>query len=276
MKIWIAAMLWLPVTCLHGQRMVNNFEDIQFWAGTGTNRAALVLEFTTGGAPVSVAWGYRWNGSAVMQNMIFALAGSITGSSQAPPPLAGSDPRLSADVGFFTGLGFYVQSLNFDARGLGGLWPNSQLRIQDDYDLDETYAVVYWRPGNGIWTAQPFGLSANDGIPTLALQNNGWFGIVQGKGTGTYSFVAPFAAPSSIPGPVPVPSTRIERTGAGATVSFVSTAGFNYQLQVKDTLATAGWTNLGAAVAGNGQHMAMTDTTASSRTNRFYRVLISR
>jgi hypothetical protein len=271
------ALTWLFAASLPAQNLVANFDNITFWTGTGSNRAALVLDFDAGGGNrISVAWGYRWDGPAVMEDMLFALAGSITGSSLAPSPQSGSDARLAADVGYFEGYGFFVNSLTFDARGLGGFWPNSRLRIKDDFFGTGTYPAVYFRPGDGTWTPQPFDFSTNDGIPTLALQNGGWFGVVQSEGEETFSFATPFAAPANTPEPIPVPSTLVHRSGTGATVTFTSAAGYYYQLQANTNLAETGWTDVGTAMAGHGQLLTLSDPDAASFTQRFYRVVIFR
>ena len=272
----LGALFLLASTTLSAQTLVANFDNIAFWTGNGSNRAALVLDFEVGGSRLSVAWGYRWDGPAVMQDMLFALAGSIAGSAEAPPPLSGSDARLAVDVGYFAGYGFYVNSVTFDARRLGGTWPSAQLRIEDDYLGAGTYPAIYWRAGNGTWTSQPFGFSADDGIPTLALQNGGWFGIVQSEGQENFSFSAPYAAPADAPAPVPVPNTTIQHDGSGTSVSFVSTIGYYYQLQANTVPAATGWTNIGPASAGHGQKLTLSDPGASSFAHRFYRVLISR
>ena len=273
----LCALTLLVAGHLQAQTLVAGFNNLAFWTGTGSNQAALVLNFDAGGGSrISVAWGYRWDGPAVMQDMIFALAGTITGSSQAPAPKSGSDSRLAVDVGYFEGYGFFVNSLTFDARGLGGIWPNSQLRIEDDYLATATYPAVYWRPGNGTWNAEPFDFSTDDGIPTLALQNGSWFGMAQSKGEATLSFSTPYAAPASTPGPIPVPNTSVQRDGTGAAVAFQSTVGHYYQLQTRSTLAVSGWANVGAVMAGHGQVLTMSDPAAASVQQRFYRVVISR
>ncbi len=275
------AALWALMMALSGplqaQSLVANFSNIGFWSGAGSNQAALVLEFDAGGGGrISVAWGYRWDGPAVMQDMIFALAGTITGSSEAPTPQSGSDTRLAVDVGYFEGFGFYINSLTFDARGLGGFWPNSELRIEDDFFGTGTYPAVYLRPDSGVWTSQAFDFSTDDGIPTLALQNGGWFGVVQGEGDATFSFVEPYAAPAITPDPIPVPNTVVQRNGAAASLSLASTVGYYYQLQAKSSLAHSEWTNVGTAVAGHGQLLSLSDPDAVSHQQRFYRVEISR
>lgn len=61
-----------------------SFDDIQFWIGSGTNRAALVIEWSTPEsalysivpAPIadkSLVWGYRFNGTATGTQMLQAI-----------------------------------------------------------------------------------------------------------------------------------------------------------------------------------------------------------
>ena len=61
-----------------------SLDDIRVWAGSGTNRAALVVEwstpesfgYTTVSAPVAdktFVWGYRFNGTATASQMLAAI-----------------------------------------------------------------------------------------------------------------------------------------------------------------------------------------------------------
>jgi hypothetical protein len=94
-----------------------SFNDIQFWTGSGTNRAALVVEWSTPEsafgstvpAPIadkSLVWGYRFNGTATATEMFNAIVAA--------------DPRLYA-VGTIDpqyGLGIY--GIGFRLAGGGG------------------------------------------------------------------------------------------------------------------------------------------------------------
>jgi len=88
-----------------------SFDEIQFWTGAGTNRAALVIEWTapesslgsTVPAPIadkSLAWGYRFNGTATATDMLKAILAS--------------DPRLYVvdydgfGVTFIVGIGYHL------------------------------------------------------------------------------------------------------------------------------------------------------------------------
>ena len=47
-------------------------EDIHFWAGEGTNAAAIVVDWSADGA-APLAWGWRWNGDATAADLLEAV-----------------------------------------------------------------------------------------------------------------------------------------------------------------------------------------------------------
>ena len=50
---------------------VATFDDVQFWAGTGSNRAAMVIDWDDAtSANTALVWGYRWDGSASGAQML--------------------------------------------------------------------------------------------------------------------------------------------------------------------------------------------------------------
>ena len=51
-----------------------DFNKIVHWAGTGENRAALVIQFNDGKEDVAYVWGYRWNGTASGEDMLREVA----------------------------------------------------------------------------------------------------------------------------------------------------------------------------------------------------------
>jgi hypothetical protein len=84
MGVAVAAMLVCPVRA--DFVTVNTFPDIILWSGSGANEAGFVLQFGGSQAPTSIAWGYRWDGSATVEDMMFAIAGSTTISGGGPVP----------------------------------------------------------------------------------------------------------------------------------------------------------------------------------------------
>lgn len=77
-------------------------DDIEFWVGTGSNRAAVVIDWVEDSAePRALAWGYRWNGAATGRDMLTAIVAA--------------DTRLFAKFGGTPGDPVAVYGLGYDA-----------------------------------------------------------------------------------------------------------------------------------------------------------------
>lgn len=87
--------------------VVTDFDDIQIWFGNGANRAGFVLDWDgTSGTDNSIAWGFRWDGSATGEDMFFSVFGS--------------DDRLFAKVNSLPpagGFGVFANGIGYDANG---------------------------------------------------------------------------------------------------------------------------------------------------------------
>ena len=133
-----------------------SFNDIQFWTGAGTNRAALVIEWSTPEdlsstsvpAPIadkSLVWGYRFNGTATAAQMFDAIVAA--------------DPRLYAVEIFYPYFGASVSAIGFHLGGGGDLgitdgsdtnfFPNGLQTERHGY-LD---AAAPLNPGDLYWGA---------------------------------------------------------------------------------------------------------------------------
>lgn len=203
---------------------VNTFDDILFWAGSGTNQSALVLQFPTtiqsGTAvqtvePTAIAWGFRWNGPATMADMLFSLAGTIQGSG-APVPTAGSDTRLAIDVANFGEYGWGINEIVYDQRGLGTGWSDMERTIGTNFLTYNPYPAQYnLALAQGVWIGEDFAANPQ-GISFLSLTDGGWYGVLEADGSGsgppsTMQFSQPVAA-------VPEPSTWALLVGGAVTV----------------------------------------------------------
>lgn len=227
-NVTMTTVLFVAIGCEARAALVtvNDFDNILFWAGSGTNQAALVIQFpTTVGTgtatvvPTSIAWGYRWDGSATFADMLFSLAGGIASISSPPPepplPQPGSDPNLAVDLGFFNGLGWYIDSITYDQSGLGAGW-SPVVRVIAPYDFDTgEYAAQYQLDNaDGVWTGAPLDFSGS-GISGTALVDGGWYGFVQADGLdSTFAFTQPVSA-------VPEPSSLVlAACGAAAWIAW--------------------------------------------------------
>jgi hypothetical protein len=78
-----------------------SFDDIEFWVGTGANRAALVIDWVEESSePPALVWGYRWDGTARGSDMLVAIIAA--------------DPRVVAKLGGAPGNADAVYGLGYD------------------------------------------------------------------------------------------------------------------------------------------------------------------
>lgn len=116
LSLALASMLFVSKTS------AVSLDEIQFWTGSGTNRAALVVEWSTpesfGGSTVHApvadktqVWGYRFNGSATVTQMFMAILAA--------------DPRLYVVID--DTYGTYVDAIGYnqDGSGVNGLTDGS-------------------------------------------------------------------------------------------------------------------------------------------------------
>lgn len=155
------------------------FQDIVNWTGTGSNEAALVIDFHDGSAYQSFAWGYRWNGTATGESMVDAIVAA--------------DPSLTDQVQSYS-FGDALQTFTFDGTSAGyGTHTQSGFNQNTpgfwDYYLGNGSAVPAWSESN-------FGF----GAVTLSNQDwNGWSWAANFNSTPPSDPI--YAAPQSVPEP---------------------------------------------------------------------------
>lgn len=182
------------------------FEDVQFWVGTGSHRAALVIDWNDGKTAESLLWGYRWDGAATGFDMFQAVVSA--------------DPRLFAHLGTFS-FGTAVMGIGYDLNASGGFDVNPALNFaadgwRVDPGTDEffddarvaTDADDHYREGwsSGYWsyyvkaTTEASWGYASSGASDRVLSDGAWDG---------WSFAPNFAdsAPSAPIAAVPEPAT---------------------------------------------------------------------
>ena len=105
----IAAIAWMcPVL---STQAALSLDDIQFWTGTGTNRAVMLIEWkapevlnsTEVMSPIihkTLAWGYRWDGESNASEMFNAIVAN--------------DPQLFGVLSPDTGYGSMIMGLGYD------------------------------------------------------------------------------------------------------------------------------------------------------------------
>lgn len=167
------------------------FRDIKYWIGTGTKKAALVIDWHDGNQPEALVWGYRFDGKKSAGDML--------------EEIANQDPRLLIAIGEGMKSGTCLFSIAY--RPVIGAKPY-EIRYQEkplklksegvytvDFDPKKDDAVDHftisdptarWQTGFykiGYWSyfhkerrLNPFGYS-NFGLWNLQLIDGSWHGI---------------------------------------------------------------------------------------------------
>jgi len=100
------------------------FDDIQYWVGTGANRAAMAVDWSDGSTtPAALVWGFRWNGTAMGRDMLTAIVKA--------------DHRLFAKLGGSSGNEVAVYGLGYDANN------DDQFAISDDTSFDSSSGIAF-------------------------------------------------------------------------------------------------------------------------------------
>lgn len=209
---------WAMFSAVVGARTADagfTVNDIRYWVGTGSNKAALVIDWKSGNAPLCLAWGYRWDGTATGENMLTAIAGSGDIRSSANGPivggLGGADPRLGAQIIAAWGSKI-VFGLGYDVDDDGGFaYVNGASETGHGADPDDNYHEGWFY---GFWN---YALSTDGanwsssfiGCSEHSLSNGDWDGWSWDP---TFSFSA---YPDEPVAAIPEPAT-ISLLAAGA------------------------------------------------------------
>jgi len=96
---------------------VESFDDIDFWVGSGSNQAALVVDWHD----QCLVWGYRWNGTATGEDMIRAIAAT--------------DSRFFIMAQSGTAYGSALAGIGYDTSndGIFGITRDGTTYMQDDF-----------------------------------------------------------------------------------------------------------------------------------------------
>ncbi len=170
------SILTLSVFALASITPAVSFADIQYWVGTGSNQAAVVIDFNDGQSPRSYVWGFRWNGTATGETALRAIVNA--------------DVALDAVIDNFS----FGASLN-TASYLpltGGGYRHSRAQ---DFGAGE----VYWSYWTSVNESSTWGF-ASTGMSDRVLTNgavDGWAFSNPG-----YNAVAPTTPVAAVPEPL--------------------------------------------------------------------------
>ena len=151
-----------------------SFSDIVNWTGSGSNEAAMLIDWNDGTAHPALVWGYRWNGTATGEQMMQAIMAS--------------DPDLSVQIINDPEFGDYVNGIGFD--GAGGVGSHFESGFSDG---------SFWGYFLGSGTSYPTWSFSDVGFTDRTLTNDSWDGWEWSSGAPPAD--QPIAAPPSTPEP---------------------------------------------------------------------------
>ena len=278
MKKISMALLALTLASLPLQASVGSLDNIQYWVGAGQNRAALVVQWNDGLTPVSVAWGYRWDGAATGLDMLRAIAGSTRIEDPAGDPVgagSGADGRLILGLVEYS-FGLSVLSLEYSPSA-------GATRTQSDWYSGYWQYLI--RGGDFAYYDWATGDTAfYDEAGSTSYESAAWVSSPVGAGDrplidgawDAYGFAEEFS-PKPLVQPVaaelPVPTVSFLMDQGQPSVAVLSRTGFIYQLQYSDSVAGP-WSLMGDGEPGTGGELIFQDVTADLPGTRFYRIAV--
>ncbi|CAI2769181.1 T9SS type A sorting domain-containing protein [Flavobacterium collinsii] len=164
-------------------KSATTFGDIQYWVGSGSNKAAFVVQWNDGKNSDALIWGFRWDGNATGEDMLKAILKT--------------DRRFFALLYKGTQTGSLTGGLGFDLNGIKTiglykgtdytypLYPTNGFVNTATYDFDNYTAIDandHWQAGytNGEWSywtknaADPDFGAVSTGASSRVLENGSW------------------------------------------------------------------------------------------------------
>jgi hypothetical protein len=149
-----------------------SFDDIDFWVGSGANRAAMAIDWVEGSTErPALAWGYRWDGEARGRDMLVAIV-------TADPRLFGKFGGTATSPNAVYGLGYDFDddgqfaidddtTFNSEGIAISGPADGAVSTDSDDY-YAEGWFGGFWHYGiastnpydGGTWSDIQFGMAA--------------------------------------------------------------------------------------------------------------------
>jgi hypothetical protein len=134
-----------------GSTSAFSFDDVEYWIGVGSHRAALVIDWSDGDPHPPLVWGYRFDDTTTSETMLRAMVAA--------------DQRLYARLGSDGPLGVPLYGIGFDRNGNG-------FELSDGTTFDHGIAIT--GPSDGATAVDPFDSYAEgwfDGFWALFLGN---------------------------------------------------------------------------------------------------------
>lgn len=171
MKSLVSLIVLLAVAGMANADLVNfngKLVDLQSWVGSGSNEAVLVIDWNDEIAPASLAWGYKWEGTATGRDMLNAVKAA--------------DNRLFEAIGGWNGTAgtSTVYGFGYDVDGDGGSFVSTAVGIETGYasDADDHYSEGWSSAGFWGYSSSTNGQdwSYITGLSERVLSDNCWDG----------------------------------------------------------------------------------------------------
>jgi hypothetical protein len=163
-NITILLLVFGVVTLVCTSASAFSFDDIQIWAGSGSNRAGIVIDWNDGNSPVSLAWGFRWDGTATGRDMLNAIKAVDSRLFEA------ADPEGRADI---YGIGYDLDNDGFNY--VPGDDDTGYAADSDDHYNEGWTTAGYWSYFIKPSASASWGW-AMEGLTTRVLTDGGWDG----------------------------------------------------------------------------------------------------
>lgn len=191
---------------LAGHAAGQSLDDVEFWVGSGSNRAGFVVDWNDGKNPQSLMWGLRWDGSATGGDMLTAIVNA--------------DSRLFGHVSTPGGFGVALYGRGYDLNASGNfavspslVFPAGGLSVGSPVDgRAPADSADHWQEGwnsHGFWSywlgsgTSPTWSFSGVGMSSRVLVNGGWDGWSYAPGFSSETPSMP------VPAPIPAPGAAI-------------------------------------------------------------------
>lgn len=178
-KLYLIPFLSLPA-CTYAF----DLNDIVNWTGTGSNEAAMVIDWQDGSAHPNLVWGFRWEGVATGEDMIKAIAAA--------------DSDLSVTITSYS-FGDAVTAIGFDGSAYGDGGPGSH--FAGGFGVG---TPGFWAYYLGSGTSYPAWDESGTGMSDRILSNDSWDGW---SWSANFVDTAPGDNPLAAPVPAPEPAS---------------------------------------------------------------------
>ena len=138
-------------------------DDIHYWVGEGTNKAAIVIDWNDNSSPASLCWGYRWNGAP-------------RSATQILKEIAEADNRLHISISVST-WGSSLDFIGYDVNDNASYFSNSKSTDSEDWCSSKPN-THYWSQ-NFANNPQSFDSATweyySTGIDGQMIENGTWY-----------------------------------------------------------------------------------------------------